>query len=443
MRCLLIDQEGLFLDLALRLAACGNEVRWYEHVDKGKHEPRDGEGFKGIKKVPDWREHMPWAKDGLIICSGNYVFMHELDRYREFGYKIFGPSAKSAEMEIKRFKSMEVMKSLGFDLPPYHMFNSLEEAEQFARKSDKCYVFKTNGDEGNKDMTFVSCDPAEMVGWLRNKIARGVKVGSQCMLQEKIDMLCDYGISGWFGPEGFLPEKYQIAFEHKRLMDGEIGPQTGEQGTVCQYDPNEKLAKEMLLPMAPVLQALGHRGDFAIGVGIDSKGKAWPFEVTARCGWPAFTIQTASHRGDPAKWMRDLLDGKDSLKVSNDVAIGVVMAQPMYPYAKSPPEMVEGNPISGVDDVWDNLHLHSVMLGRGPVMKDGKVTEGSVHMTTGEYVLVATGLGKTITKARDKVYSTVNEIKFPSAMYRTDIGKKLEDKLPALHKAGYALGVEY
>jgi phosphoribosylamine---glycine ligase len=442
-RILVIDIEGQFLDFVLRCTAAGHECRWYKHVDKGSRQTRDGEGFKGFKVVDEWQSSMPWAKDGLIICSGNYVFMHELDRYRDHGFKIFAPTVKSAELEIKRDKGMDVMRSLGFDLPAFTMFDSLEDAEKFARKSDISYCFKSQGDEGNKDMTYVSCDPADMVGWLRDKINRGMVLKSPCMLQEKIDMLCDYGVSGWFGPEGFLPDKFQICFEHKRLGNDEVGPQTGEMGSVTQYCVDEKLAQEYLRPMAPVLQALGHRGDFAIGVGIDKKGKVWPFEFTARCGFPAWHIQNASHKGDPAQWMRDLLDGKDTLKVSRDVAIDVVMAQPPFPFNPGTAEQVEGNVISGVEDVWDDAHLCQVMLGKGPKMEDGKIVERPTCLTTGNYVLVATGLGKTITKARKSVYDTVRSIKFPSAMYRTDIGEKIEKILPDLHRFGFCPDLEY
>ena len=338
---------------------------------------------------------------------------------------------------------MTAMERAGIQVPAYQVFNSLQDAERFSRKSDKCFVFKTMGDEEDKSLSFVSCDPAEMVGWIRRQIERGVKLKGPCMLQEKIDMLAELGVSGWFGPDGFLPEKWQICFEHKKLMPGEIGPNTGEQGTVSQYTSRDKLADEMLVPFTDLLKKVGHTCDFAIGVGVDRKGKAWPFEFTARLGWPAFYIQVASHKGDPAQWMRDLLDGKDTLEVSHDVAIGVVLSQPRYPYNDSPPEMVEGNPISGVDEAWDDLHLASVMKGKGPVMKDGKVVDGETYQTTGEYVMVATGLGKTIEKARKAVYGAIDKVKFPNAMYRDDIGKKLEKPLPELHKAGYAAKMEY
>jgi phosphoribosylamine-glycine ligase len=135
--------------------------------------------------------------------------------------------------------------------------------------------------------------------------------------------------------------------------------------------------------------------------------------------------------------MKDLLDGKDSLKVSYDPAIGVVMSQPHYPYETAPPEQVEGVPIRGVEGVLSDVHLVEVMKGTGPVMDNGKVVERPTFETAGEYVCVATSLGKTIKKARDRVYAVVDKIKFPDRVYRTDIGCKVLPKLNALHKFGY------
>jgi len=431
---LLIDIEQLGLDFALRCAHAGHSVRLYRHCPKRPE--RYGEGFKEIALVDDWRPHMEWARDGLIVLTGNFVFTRELDRWREFGYPIFAPTFQSARIEIDRMHGMKTAEAAGLAIPEYHVFTSLEETEAFARKSGQAWVFKPGGDEENKALTYVASDPADMVGWLRRQIAAG-KSMKQCLLQAKVEVLSELGVSGWMGPEGFLPDKWQVCVEHKKLMNGEIGPATGEQGTVCQYVEDDKLADEMLKPLEPILRTLGHRGDFSVGAIVDTKGKAWFLEVTARCGYPAWFIQIASHKGDPAKWMKDLLQGKDSLRVSYDAAIGVVMAQPRYPYNASPPEMVEGNPISGVDEAGDAVHLCSVMKGKGPLMDGGKITEGPIYQTTGEYVLVCTGLGKTIEAARDKAYRAVKQVKFPDRLYRTDIGEKVQKCLPVLQKHGY------
>ena len=440
MRILCIDQEAMALDFVLRCAEADHEVRWFRYSKKPL---RDGEGFKGFKIIDEWQSSMAWAKDGLIWCSGNFRYLHELDRFRtDLGYQVFAPTVASARLEIERGAGMEAMKAAGMTLPAYEMFDSLDAAAAFARKSDRAWVFKPLGDTDDKGMTYVSRDPADLVGWLQRQIARGAALKGKCMLQEKIDLLCEYGVSGWFGPDGFLPGKWQICFEHKPLMNGDIGPNTGEQGTVMQYTDAEKLADECLAPMAPALAALGHRGDFAVGVGIDIAGRAWPFEFTARAGWPAFLIQCASHRGDPAKWMRDLLDGRDSLRVSNDVAIGVVLAQPRYPYNASPPDMVEGNPVEIPEAVRADIHPVAMMRGRGPMMRDGRVVEGEIYQTSGEYVAVATGLGKTVEAAQKRVYRTVKAVHFPSMMYRTDVGDKVKENIAALHRFGYALDME-
>lgn len=437
MKILVIDCEWAGLDFCLRCIADGHDVRWCCPSIRPL-----GRGFPGLTKVDDWRNSMSWVgKDGLIVLTGNSKWLVELDRYRDMGFKIFGPTLASAQLEINRKAGMDAMRSIGIDIPHFETFNSLQEAEQFAAKADQPYVFKPLGSEDDKSLTYVSSSPADMTGWLQRQRARGMKLKAPCMLQEKIDMVAEIGVSGWFGPEGFLPKKYQICFEHKKLMDGDIGPATGEMGTACQYVREDKVAEDMLLPMAPILQALGHRGDFAIGCGVDSKGKVWPFEFTARLGWPAFYIQVASHKGDVAQWMRDLLDGEDTLKVDYRPAIGVVLAQPPFPQWNGKEDCVVGNPICGADS--DQVHPVMMMLGKGPCMDGGKVMEQMCPQTAGELVAVATGLGATVAKARKSCYGAVDEMGFSDMMYRTDIGEKLEEQLPMLHKFGLAMDMDF
>lgn len=439
-RVLIIDQENLGLDFAQRCVAADHEVRWFR---ESKKPIKDGRGFRGIQIVDDFRTSMQWAKSGLIVMTGNAKYVTELDRWREMGWtNIFGPTKASADLEIKRSVGLEAMKKAGIDVPHYEEFKSLEDAEAFARKAQDPYVFKTLGSEDDKALSFCASDPAELVAWIGRQIKAGMSLKGPCMLQEKIDMLAEVGVSGWFGPDGFLPDKWQVCFEHKKLMPGEIGPNTGEMGTVCQYVKRDPMAAEMLEPLAPLLKKLGHRGDFAIGCGIDKRGKAWPFEFTARLGWPAFYIQIASHdNDDPAEWMAALLAGDDALEVSREAAIGVVMAQPPFPQPDKP-EMTEGNPIAGLEEAWDAIHPAAVMIAKGPTMKDGKVVDGLCYQTTGSYVLCVTATGKTVSKARDAVYDIVKDVKFCNALYRDDIGEKVIACLDELHRLGYAESLE-
>lgn len=437
---LIIDTENLALDLVLRFTEAGHRVKWFRETKKPI---KDGKGFRGFEIVDDWRPHMKWARDGLIIPSGNSKYMKELDRFREFNFPIFGPTAASAELETNRGVGMQAFINAGIDVPPYHEFDSMAAAERFQMKTDTAFVFKVlDGSAADKSLTYVSSDPADMVGWLRRNMKAGVSI-KKCMLQEKIDADFEIGINGWFGQDGFLPDKYCLSFEHKPLMNDDVGPNTGEAASISQYVETDKLVGDMLTPLVGTLRKTGHRGDFCVGAMIDKAGKAWPLETTCRAGYPAIFMQLSSHKGDPAQWMKDLLDGKDTLKVSYDVCAGVVMGQPRYPYENSPPDLVEGNPITGVtDEIMDNLHFCGVMKAKGPMMKDGKIVEGEVLQTTAEYVMVITALGKTIARAREKVYRVIDEVKFPNRMYRTDCGVKVEKNLSTMHKHGYALEID-
>ncbi len=443
MRVLVIDVEQANLDFVLRLVECGHEIRWYRWCKPGKH-VRSGEGFKGFTVVDDWRPHMKWAKDGLIVVTGNFVFLKELDRYRtDFGFKIFGPTFASARLETERGVGMETFRAAGIDVPPYEMFDTLEDAEARARKGDRCFVFKPTGDEEDKSLTFVSRDPADMVGWLGRQIARGKKLKGKCMLQEKISgVQAEIGVSAWMGPEGFLPDRFHVCFEGKPLMNDDIGPATGEQHDVAQYVEHEKLAEDMLLPLEPICRALGHTGDTAIGAMIDNHGKAWPLEFSMRLGYPQWYQQTAAHHGDPAQWMLDLINGKDSLRVSYDTCIGVVLTLPPFPFGNGKPELIEGDPIEGIDEAGRDAHLIAVMRGKGPMMRDGEVVDGPIYQTTDTYTMCMTGLGKDIETARKRVYKAVDKIHFPQMMYRTDAGCKVIKSLPTLNKFGYATEIK-
>lgn len=438
MRVLVIDTETLGLDFVLRAAAAEHEVRWYRHSPRKPI--RDGSGFRGFTIVDDWRPHMGWARDGLIVNTGNAALVHELDRWRQmpgFERAIFGPSVGSARLEIDRAAGMEALKGAGLDLVPYRIVRSLREAEQVARETPRPLVFKPAGSTEDKSATYVAKDPADMVGWLRRKQARGGLGAGPFMLQDKLDMIGEASVSGWFGPEGFLPGKWNVCAEFKKFMAGDIGMATGEMGSVTQYTSQDKLADEALAPLTPALAALGHRGDFCVSGGVDTAGKFWPFEVTARFGYPAWWNQTACHKGDPVEWMRSLLEGRDELRVSEDVCVSVVMGAGMFPHNRTPGDAIDGLPIEGVEDAIEDLHLCQVRRGTAPIMRDGKVVDGPTCLVSGEYVAVATGTGATVEAARKRAYGTVEQVSFADMMYRNDIGCSLEKSLPKFHRFGY------
>jgi hypothetical protein len=436
---LLIDGEGMGLDFAYRCGEAGHKVRWYRMSDKPV---RDGDGFPSIEFVNDWKPSMNWAKSGVIVTTGNHRLMRELDRYREFDFPIFAPSHASAQLEINRKQGMDFLEKHGLEMAPYKMFSSLEDAIDHIVKTDTAYCFKTMGDEEDKSLTYVGCTPEDLIAWLEKKIEEGMKPKGQVMLQEKIDPISEVGVAAWLGPNGFLPH-WELSWEHKKLMSGNYGPNTGEMATVVKQVDTDPLA-EILQRLERDLIKLKHIGDFAINGGVDARGRYLPYEVTARLGWPDFFLRCALNRGDPLQWMRDLWEGKDTLKTSHDVGICVLMVQPPFP----PPEEVDaehyiGNRVDGLKEVWSDVHPVGLMIEDGPAISEGKLIRADTMKTTSPYVLVATGLGKTVAAAREKVYGTIAEIKLANAMVRDDIGEALEQQLPKLHALGYAKDVSY
>ncbi len=422
MNVLLVDSDGCGVDMAYRAAEAGHAVKLWQPKEKGKAS-RDGEGFPGIEKVTGWKEHMTWAKSGLIVNLFNGPITKELDRFKGFGFPVFGPSTNSARLEINRAAGMKALEQKGVKVPPYKTFRTLEDAQKYAGKADRRLVFKTLGDEEDKSLSYVASDPDDMVWRIESWIKGKLTLKGECMLQDFIDGI-EVGVSAWMGKHGFLPDKWNINFEFKKLMPDDYGPATGEMGTVTKYAQSSKLAASCLQPMETALREAGHIGDVDLNTIIDDKGDAWVLEFTNRFGWPSTQILMHCHKGDPIKWMKDALSGKDTLEVDDRTAIGVLMAAPPFPYPDDEEEASDLL-VSGVEDEWTNIAPWQLRL------------EGEKYFTTGPYVAVALACGPDVHDVIPQVYETCKRIKFPNAIVRSDIGKRLEKQLPILHSLGY------
>jgi phosphoribosylamine--glycine ligase len=92
----------------------------------------------------------------------------------------------------------------------------------------------------------------------------------------------------------------------------------------------------------------------------------------------------------------------------------------------------------------NHLHWSEVMLGDAPREVNGKVVDLPGPVTAGDYTLVATGDGATVSGARRSAYAAIKKVKIPnSPFYRIDIGTKMRKQLPILQKLGFATGLEY
>ena len=432
-----MDSVGEMLPCCIRCVKAGHSVRLY--LAKENH-PETADGFRGVEKVDNWLSSVKWAD--LIVPSGNHQFMAKIDSLRKQGARVFGPSVASADLEIQREKGMSLLEDHDIEVPEYQTFKTLDEAESHVRERGQRFVFKTLGDEDDKSLSYVSKTPADMVARLQRWKRLGMAPKGPVMLQEVIDGV-EFAVSRWVGSEGFVGP-YNENFEFKKLLAGNCGPNCGESGTVMKYVSSSALGEEVLAPLEDALVEMGHLGDIDVNCIVDKSGKAWPLEFTTRLGWPAFNIMLASHRGDPVQWMYDACEGRDALQASPQVAAGVVISQPDYPHSKFTKAEIADIPVYGITNE-NRKHIapQAIKMSVMPDMEGEKIVDREIWTTTGDYLAVVTGLGKTVKQACERAYETVKQIHIPNMQYRNDIGEKLEKELPELQKHGYAEEFKY
>jgi phosphoribosylamine--glycine ligase len=420
--------EGCGVDIAVRAQAAGHDVRYWI-----SEELPVADGI--LKKVKDFEPSLKWAD--LTLLTGNCDYPRGLKTYINEGYPILGTNSAMAELELDRALGQKTLEDHGIKVVPYETVESLDDAIKLVKKTNKAYAIKPWGGEADKAMTCVAKDADEAIFMLSRWKAKGLK--GQLMLQEKIDGI-EMGIAGWFGPNGWS-EWYEESFEHKKFLVDDLGCNTGEMGTVIRHVKESKLFDILLKPLTDYLHSKKYVGDFNVNCIIDEKGTPWPLEFTARLGWPDFCIRQAVIYGDPIQWMLDLFNGKDTLGATDEVAVGVVLTHGDFPVNKADDDEHSGFPILGITAKnMDNLHFQQVQEGHYPTTKGPK----KGLLSAGNYLMVVSGIGDTVSEAAAEAYKVAWEIKLPSnLMFRTDIGDRLKKDLPRLHKLGYALGMDY
>lgn len=434
MKILFIDVYSSYLDLILRAKAWGHEVRWFQ--GKMKDGTHSIVGKELVDRVGDWESSMKWAD--LILLADNVKYITLLESYRRRGFPIFGPNAAVSKWELDRGVGQSILSSSGIPTIPTIPFTSIPKAREFLFKNLGRYVSKPNG-EDNKALSYVSKSPRDLLSMF-DRWERGGTVKGDFILQEFTPGV-EVAVGGWFGKSGF--SKYFLEnFEHKKLMSGEIGVNTGEQGTVLRYTTESKLAEELLLPLEGELYRTGYTGYIDVAVMVGKGGRLNPLEFTCRPGWPLQQILQSLHKGDPVEWMKDSLEGRDTLNVmEGKVSVGVVITTPPFPSTPILSE-VKGFPIYGWHLVGDrDFHPAEVMAGDVWECDDKGCWKELGLVTAGAYVCVITGVGETVEEASKECYKNVGLIELPnSPMYRDDIGERLFTQLPLLQKWGYCKG---
>lgn len=433
MRILSIDTNKAEVDFYLRCMEAGHKVKCY--IKQDEVSKNIGRGILDI--VEDWKDWINWCD--MVYMSDNSKLVPQMDSLRERGIKVFGPTVKSAKWELDRMTGQDMFDKCGIDTIPSESFNDYDKAIEYVKKTGGRLVSKPCGD-ADKALSYVSKTPADMIFMLQ-RWKEMYPAKCDIIIQKFIPGI-EMAVGGWFGPNGFN-DGWLENFEFKKLMNDDIGCNTGEMGTVIRYVRESKLADMMLIPLVVELKKSGHTGYIDVAVIIDEKGNPWPLEFTMRPGYPTMNIQQELHAGDPADWMLQLLEGEDSDNIIYDkVATGVIIAIPDFPYCEKDPKESVGIPVYGMQlPLQDSMHPCEIMMGEAP---DDEGTKEQTLVTAGSYVMVCTGVGKTICDSSEKAYEAIEKINIPGGMfYRSDIGCRLEEQIPELKKHGFAEKLKY
>jgi phosphoribosylamine--glycine ligase len=440
---LLLDGTGSFLDFALRVNKAGHYSRTCMAYDQETGQRKKvGDGL--IEKIEreEWQRHVDWAD--LILMSDNNKWLRELDVYRGRGYPVLAPSYESAQLELNRGLGQKFLADHGIATVPYESFSDYAKAEEHVRQHMERVVCKPDGDRPDKSLSYCAKSPKDMVFMLQRWAGMpNLKVG-KFMLQEFVEGI-EFSVAGWIGPNGFLPW-FEENWEHKKLMNDEYGPNTGEMGTCCKYVKDSPLAKELLLPLEKDLVKMGCGGSVCVSAIIDKDGEPRPTELTVRFGWPSFNICQALHP-EPVEWMANWVDGEDTFEPLDGVATGVVMAIPPFPHKPHSEKEIMGIPIYGLDNenqYRDMLCPCELESGTAPEEADGELFDKRMFVSCGDYLVVATGRGPTVRESADAAYAAASSIEIPNDVeMRTDIGDRLKKEIPKLQDYGFATDWRY
>jgi phosphoribosylamine---glycine ligase len=424
---LFVTEEALSVDLAWKIKEEGNEVRVYI----GNEDDQDiGEGF--VEKCDDWKASVDWA-DVIVfddVISDPDGFGKVADELRAKGKLVVGGSEYTDRLETDREFGQQEMKSVGMLTLPHWNFDNFGDAIDFLKNNPGRYVFKPS--EGDldwhmKNLLFIAreedgVDLLEVLEHNRKSWSRKIK---RFQLQ-KFATGVEIAVGAFFNGNDFITP-ININFEHKKLFPGDIGPPTGEMGTLMFWEAPNGFFNATLARMTEKLRASKYVGYIDINCIANARG-IYPLEFTSRFGYPTISIHMEGILSPMGEFLHAIAKGEPyNLKTQNGYQIGVVVATPPFPYSDDKMfQVYKDASILFKRPNLDGIHLSDVKI----IDNDWKLAGKS------GCALVVTGSASTVEGARRQAYRRVENIMLQNMFYRTDIGAKWFEESDELHTWG-------
>jgi len=325
------------------------------------------------------------------------------------------------------------MKKYGINTLPQWQFGNYDEAIAFIRQNPDRYVFKPSGNipSSGKGLSFIGQedDGQDLLELLEQNKHVWQKKAPVFQLQKFVSGV-EVAVGAFFNGKDFILP-ININFEHKKIFPGDIGPFSGEMGTLMFWSKPNTLFKATLEKMKEPLVASSYVGYIDINCIANGKG-IYPLEFTSRFGYPTIQIQQEGILSPMGEWLYKLAQGETfELKTKRGFQIGVRIMVPTFfsqSRDKETIEMYRDLPILFKrKESLDGVHIEDIKM------------EAGIWRIAGESgcLLVVTGSGTTVAEAQTQVYARIKNIMVQNMFYRTDIGAKWSSDSDKLQTWGY------
>lgn len=354
--------------------------------------------------------------DLVIVAPDDPLAMGMVNALTEAGIRAFGPTKEAALIESSKEFSKNLMKKYGIPTARFETFSDMDKALAYIENQEYPLVVKADGLALGKGVVICNTEDEarEAIISMMEKKKFG-DAGNVVVIEE---FLSGPEVSVLSFTDGKTIVPMVSAQDHKRVFDGDKGPNTGGMGafspsTVYTGEIAEICMSKIFRPTIEALNKEGRtfRGVLYFGLILTKDGPK-VLEYNARFGDPETQVVLPRLKNDLLDIIEAVIDerlNEIEIEWDNSACICVIMASEGYPqnYRK-------GLKIFGLDAVKASKDIM--------VFHAGTKKEGNEYYTNGGRVLGVTALGQTLKEAKDKAYRHVSAIHFEGAHYRRDIG---------------------
>jgi len=353
---------------------------------------------------------------GLTIIGPEVPLLEGLaDKFEAAGLAVFGPRAAAAEIEGSKSFAKELMKKYNIPTADYAVFTNYEDARNYIEEKGAPIVIKADGLAAGKGVT-VALTKGEALASIEEMLidAKFGAASSRVVIEEFLAGE-EFSLMAFVNGEVVVP--LEIAQDHKRAFDGDLGPNTGGMGAYSPVpqigdDTVQTAVETVLIPAAKAMVDEGRSFCGVLYAGL-IKTIEGPkvIEFNARFGDPETQVVLPRLKSDFVQVVLELLNGGcPALEWDEQAMIGAVVA------AKGYPEVYEkGAVLTGLTDI--NQEVFTFHAGTA------KNEEGEFVTAGGRVLLVGAKAGS-IVEAQGKVYRELEKLTCDGVFYRKDIGAK-------------------